>query len=1152
MSFLPGLQGTSPQHPRASSTSTATRVVAAIAGLLLVPLDTAVGGNASPSAAPTPSAAPAPSAASPAAAAKPSYAGRCTGVDARTGVTVVVDFRALDGNDGIRARKVVRCSPARFAANGDVRARTGYVALRGAGITPRGTQTFPGFVCRLNGRPNATETLPVRGNPNYREQCVRTPPDRAFWGYWYTSGRGQSWQYSTQGAASHNVVPGGLEGWAFSLNAAPGPNPKPRFAPRNPVFKPPTVALRSKPVSRVTLGRSVALTWSATRARTIRASGAWIGARQVPRGTRKVTPKRIGLRRYVVTARGPGGKATDSVRVRVVRRAAPSPGATPDPRPDPHTADPSNALSVDPLASSSAAWLSGELVRGAMPSPFPTPESPTDWGLTLDSLLALYAAGTGQQAARQIVVQADRHAGDVMGISLYGNARARLGGQTAKLLVVAAVAGRDPHAFGRVMRADGTITNTPYDLRRETLRLVQQSGPSRGRISDRGSGFDSTNLFSQAFAVIGLSRTGGVDRPVVSYLLRQQCSKGYFRMFDYDGRTCDRDDGSPDSDGTALALQALMAARDSGVTGLDGPIAQGVAWLLSQQERDGSFGGGSFTGGSNSNSTGLVAQTLAEADKRPAFLRAQRYIRSLTVTGPTYQGTRLAPEIGAIAYDAPSLAAARTEGIVGRDQWVRATAQAIYALAPASLYDLGAARPVDNPQPPDAPGPPHPPAPSPTPPPEPSTEPVPPKPLTAPSPERPSGSDPPNDAQEPHGRPGGSKEATTPEARLAGYLAAQFRHGDHIEVTDGNETFVDYDLTADAVLSLRLMDQQNEVADHGAQFLLDRRSIAAFAHGAPYDRGNAVYAEALAKLVLVASTTGGPRAETLVGRLSKKLAALESAGIFTDAGEYGDASTTSVRQAWVTMALVAAGRDPAATRAGGVLVGAQCTDGSFPKVLAPKETGTACTAGQPASTGVVVQALNAVGRPESRTSSPDARGAKYNSRARTAEPWSPARTAGLTRALQALNPEAPTRTTAVAAVAGGRQALGLDISDITARLHDLLGADGGLPSRDGVEASDLRASIAAGPVVAGVSWLTASSSPLTSAVTAPLAPVSRQQAEPNPSQDDAAGSAAEAPATQPDGLDPAWLVAGGLGGILLLWWVFLLGRRSARADVGAP
>ncbi len=148
--------------------------------------------------------------------------GYCTSA---AGVTVVVDMSALGG--GV----TVRCAPGPASPG-----FSGIDALHGAGFTVTGTQRYGlAFVCRIQGRPSAREPLAIPGNPQYREQCVNTPPQTAFWSYWYAP-NGGSWTYSSVAAQSHDAIPGGFEGWAFSFGsarpAAPAVDPtRPRTKP---------------------------------------------------------------------------------------------------------------------------------------------------------------------------------------------------------------------------------------------------------------------------------------------------------------------------------------------------------------------------------------------------------------------------------------------------------------------------------------------------------------------------------------------------------------------------------------------------------------------------------------------------------------------------------------------------------------------------------------------------------------------------------------------------------------------------------------------------------------------------------------------------------------------------------------------------------
>ncbi|HEY7042723.1 MAG TPA: hypothetical protein VH419_03550 [Nocardioidaceae bacterium] len=152
------------------------------------------------------------------------------------GVTVVVDLSALGGDI------VVRCAPGPVGSAYD-----GVDALRDAGFTPTGTQRWGlAFVCRIQGRPAASESLDTDSNSDYHERCVDTPPTDAYWGYWYARNEGE-WRYSSAGPKSHQPIEGGFEGWAFSLNHAAGEQPAPGVAPTRPKADPPPTSPSTSP-----------------------------------------------------------------------------------------------------------------------------------------------------------------------------------------------------------------------------------------------------------------------------------------------------------------------------------------------------------------------------------------------------------------------------------------------------------------------------------------------------------------------------------------------------------------------------------------------------------------------------------------------------------------------------------------------------------------------------------------------------------------------------------------------------------------------------------------------------------------------------------------------------------------------------------------
>ncbi|GAA1346430.1 ABC transporter substrate-binding protein [Saccharothrix algeriensis] len=253
------------------------------------------------------------------------YDGVCAGDDALTGVTVVIDFQELDGNGGVAAPTITRCSP-----NADPGTqRTGIKALQDAGIAVAGTVRWGlNFVCRLENRPSSTETIPRTTSPTYKEACVVTPPTDAYWSYWHADGSGTTWTYGSYGALARNVTPGGFEGWSFSLNKTAGTNPVPGVTPNNPAVGPntPTVSLSVDDLDRrITLGQSTSLTWTSTNSTAVTAhsvspatgGGGWSGALATS-GTQVITPTATGTYTYTISATGSTGTVYSTATLTVL------------------------------------------------------------------------------------------------------------------------------------------------------------------------------------------------------------------------------------------------------------------------------------------------------------------------------------------------------------------------------------------------------------------------------------------------------------------------------------------------------------------------------------------------------------------------------------------------------------------------------------------------------------------------------------------------------------------------------------------------------------------------------------------------------------------------------------------------------------------
>lgn len=338
-----------------------------------------------------------------------------------------------------------------------------------------------------------------------------------------------------------------------------------------------------------------------------------------------------------------------------------------------------------------AEWLAGEL-KGSQHQL--TSFGQPDWGLTIDALIALSATGADPAEAGRVRDEVAAHADDYR--TPAWSPGTTIAGATAKLLTAAVITGADPATFG------GT------DLRAATLALVRVDGVHTGRVSDAtaDSGnytLDTSNAFGQSLAVIGLARSGGAPQPVVDFLIEQQCSDGGFRLDPDVGAfpqpetpspSCDDDPAAVlDTDSTAMAVQALLAAADAGADHAAASAAAGAAWLATRQRDDGGFGGSGPTSAANSNSTGLAGQALAASGNTAAADRAADWVGALQRSA--------APDRGALAYDQAAFDAGSIDDL-SRDQWRRATAQALLTLTQTPLGLIGSVDPPDpaNPPPP--------------------------------------------------------------------------------------------------------------------------------------------------------------------------------------------------------------------------------------------------------------------------------------------------------------------------------------------------------------------------------------------------------------------------------------------------------------------
>ncbi len=295
-----------------------------------------------------------------------------------------------------------------------------------------------------------------------------------------------------------------------------------------------------------------------------------------------------------------------------------------------------------------------------------------DWGLTVDGLFALAADSDRAQASGRVGRAVRNHVDDY---TVYNGDRSA--GATGKTLVAAEVLDANSRSFGG------------HNLRGELRRLIDSGGADEGRLEDSGS-TDYSNTITQAYGVIGLARSGGAPRSTVKFLLRQRCKGGYFRLDMTRRGSCKSNGGAANVDATSLAIQAMVAADRNGTGLRDGLITRSGKWLAKAQRRNGSFRSSADIARSNTNSTGLAVQALALTLHGKAVRKAARWVASLQITRRRVDGGPARRDIGAIAYDREGLRQALDEGITPstRDQFRRATTQAVFALKPAPLSRL--------------------------------------------------------------------------------------------------------------------------------------------------------------------------------------------------------------------------------------------------------------------------------------------------------------------------------------------------------------------------------------------------------------------------------------------------------------------------------
>lgn len=319
----------------------------------------------------------------------------------------------------------------------------------------------------------------------------------------------------------------------------------------------------------------------------------------------------------------------------------------------------------DPVAQASA-WLATSLDAGLMHFPDTGDGEYDDYGMSLDVYLGLKAADAEPEKQKQIMDAVAAHIDEYVSSSADQDGAAVYAGSTAKAIVAAQAADRDPHDFGDVDLVD---------------RLESAVG-SDGAISDTSDFGDNANVFGQAFAVQALAQEDSDSAgDVRDYLLDQQCDSGAFTQdFDAD---CD----DPNVDTTAATIAALAQAGEAGMDGLADAVDNAADWLAGEQTDDGAFA--DPDAGTNANSTGVAAQALSLVGDDDAAESAATWLESLQVTDDA--DGQLADDVGAVAFNKGAFEAAESQGIQEDElvQWRGATAQALIGLAAADINESG-------------------------------------------------------------------------------------------------------------------------------------------------------------------------------------------------------------------------------------------------------------------------------------------------------------------------------------------------------------------------------------------------------------------------------------------------------------------------------
>lgn len=342
-----------------------------------------------------------------------------------------------------------------------------------------------------------------------------------------------------------------------------------------------------------------------------------------------------------------------------------------------------HAVTPTPQVTTAEHWVRGMLQDGLLPGKSGS-YAYTNYGASADAIISLAEVGDSTDAgtiANALQGQIDKY---ISGESS-GDTGSTYAGSVAKAAVALKAAGIDPATV---------TTHLGGQPAGDLITRLEATVQASGRIQDTSTYGDYENVLGQAFAVNALTAAGSSKAATAEhFLLSQQCSGGWFRLYLTEGKdaqhnqvgtdtTCNADPKStPSVDATATAVLNLLPQAGTDATAARA-VGRAESWLVSMQHADGGWGDASVGGASDANSTGLAVRALgALGDDVAAARRGAEWLRGTQLTNVASCTPYAAKEVGAIAYDHTAWAAAQTAGVAkSLDQFVVAASQALPAL----------------------------------------------------------------------------------------------------------------------------------------------------------------------------------------------------------------------------------------------------------------------------------------------------------------------------------------------------------------------------------------------------------------------------------------------------------------------------------------